>query len=90
MQLDLPYILVLYPIPGCDGLKIWDLKNSKELEVPQLNTGERGQVSCVFWITRQNEVYDTLCYGNSLGFLVILQHSATGVCDFDIHAVSLI
>lgn len=41
---------------------------------------ERGQVSSVCWVTRNNETYDTLCYGNVLGFLVFLQHRPAQVC----------
>ncbi len=63
-----------------DGIKIWDLKTKKEVSIPQQSHNEKGQVSSVCWITRKNEAYDTLCYGNALGFLVFLQHRPTEVC----------
>ena len=64
---------------GTDGIKIWDVKTTKEIAVPQQPFHERGQVSCVCWITRKDETFDTLCYGNALGFLVFLQHRPTEV-----------
>ena len=64
---------------GTDGIKIWDIKTTKEIAVPQQPFHERGQVSCVCWITRKDETFDTLCYGNALGFLVFLQHRPTEV-----------
>ena len=64
---------------GTDGIKIWDMKTRKEVAVPQQPFHERGQVSCVCWITRNDEAFDTLCYGNALGFLVFLQHRPTEV-----------
>jgi WD40 repeat protein len=59
---------------GTDGVRIWDLKTFQEITIPQQPLQERGQVSCVLWITRKNETFDTLCYGNALGYLVFLQH----------------
>jgi len=64
---------------GYDGIKIWDLKTLKELDVPQQSPNERGQVSCVFWITRENEAFESLVYGNGIGYLVFLQYRATEV-----------
>jgi len=79
--------------PGYDGIKIWDLKTLKELDVPQQSPNERGQVSCVFWITRENEAFESLVYGNGIGYLVFLQYRATEVsvrftyrCDILNHA----
>jgi WD40 repeat protein len=59
---------------GTDGVRIWDLKTFQEITIPQQPLQERGQVSCVLWITRKNETFDTLCYGNALGYLVFLRH----------------
>lgn len=59
---------------GTDGVRIWDLKTFQEITIPQQPLQERGQVSCVLWITHRNETFDTLCYGNALGYLVFLQH----------------
>ncbi|KAF9523948.1 WD40-repeat-containing domain protein [Crepidotus variabilis] len=63
--------------PGTDGVKVWNLSTGKEIPTPQQPLQERGQVSCVYWITRRNEPFDTLCYGNALGYLVFLQHRPT-------------
>ncbi|KAF9523950.1 WD40-repeat-containing domain protein [Crepidotus variabilis] len=62
---------------GTDGVKVWNLSTGKEIPTPQQPLQERGQVSCVYWITRRNESFDTLCYGNALGYLVFLQHRPT-------------
>jgi WD40 repeat protein len=59
---------------GTDGVRIWDLKTFHEITIPQQPLQERGQVSCVSWITHKNKTFDTLCYGNALGYLVFLQH----------------
>jgi WD40 repeat protein len=59
---------------GTDGVRIWDLKTFQEIAIPQQPLQERGQVSCVLWITHKSETLDTLCYGNALGYLVFLQH----------------
>jgi WD40 repeat protein len=59
---------------GTDGVRIWDLKTFQEITIPQQPLQERGQVSCVLWITHKNESLATLCYGNALGYLVFLQH----------------
>ncbi len=60
-----------------------------EIEVPQQPFYERGQVSCICWITRPNDVFETLCYGNALGFLVFLQHSPAEVSAFEFYNFSL-
>ena len=57
-----------------DGVRIWDLKTFQEITIPQQPFQERGQVSCVLWITHKKETLDTLYYGNALGYLVFLQH----------------
>jgi WD40 repeat protein len=59
---------------GADGIKVWDIKTYDELNIPQQPFHARAQVSCTAWITRRNEAFDTLCYGNALGWLVFLQH----------------
>ena len=61
---------------GADGIQVWDLETKKELDVPQQPLNERGQISCLSWVTRNS---DTLCYGNALGFLVFLQYRPTTV-----------
>ncbi|KDR78697.1 hypothetical protein GALMADRAFT_137715 [Galerina marginata CBS 339.88] len=40
---------------GADGVKIWDLKTYKEINIPQQSYHERAQVSSVCWITRKND-----------------------------------
>lgn len=60
-------------------MKIWDVKNRRETEISQQSYQERVQVSSVCWLTRRNETFDTLCYGNALGFMVFLQYDPTEV-----------
>ena len=59
---------------GTDGVRIWDLETFQEITIPQQPLQERGQVSCLLWITHKNEKLATLCYSNALGYLVFLQH----------------
>ncbi len=66
-------------IIGVNGVKVWDLTAMKEIEIPQQPFHERGQVSCICWVTRQNDVFETFCYGNALGYFIFLQHSPTEV-----------
>jgi phage terminase large subunit GpA-like protein len=68
-------VSVLIACPkGADGIKVWDMKTYGELAIPQQPFHARAQVSCTAWITRRNEAFDTICYGNALGWLVFLQH----------------
>lgn len=64
---------------GTDGIRVWNLQLLQEIQVPQQPYHEKGQVTCTCWITRRNEAFDTLCYGNALGWLVFLQHRPTEV-----------
>lgn len=50
-----------------------------ELPVPEQAANEKAQISCVRWITRKNEPFNMLVYGNALGFLVFLQQRPTKV-----------
>lgn len=68
---------------GTDGVKIWDAKTRKPINIPKQPYNERAQVSCVCWITRHNEAVDTLCYGNALGFLVFLQYCPAEVSEIE-------
>lgn len=64
---------------GTDGIRIWSLQSFQEIQVPQQPYHEKGQITCTTWVTRRNEAFDTLCYGNALGWLVFLQHRPTEV-----------
>ena len=75
----MPQAIELTPNVGIDGVRVWELETKDAVHIPQQPLHERGQVSSVCWITRQNEAFDTLCYGNALGFLVFLQHRPTEV-----------
>lgn len=66
-----PRICILQ-VAGNDGVKIWDLKTLTEVPVPEQAAYRRAQISSVHWITRKNEPFNTLVYGNALGFLVFL------------------
>ncbi|KJA13352.1 hypothetical protein HYPSUDRAFT_59954 [Hypholoma sublateritium FD-334 SS-4] len=65
---------------GIDGVKVWDLPAKRQIDIPQQPPHERGQVSCICWVTRPNDAFETLCYGNALGFFIFLQHSPTEDC----------
>lgn len=77
----IPVVLVIDCGKGADGIKVWDMKTHDELDIPQQPFHARAQVSCTTWITRRNETFDTLCYGNALGWLVFLQHRPNEVSD---------
>lgn len=66
-------------IQGTDGVHVWDIKTLEEIHVPKQPLQEHGQVSYMCWITRKSEAFDTLCYGNALGYLIFLQHHPTEV-----------
>ncbi|KAH7917252.1 WD40 repeat-like protein, partial [Leucogyrophana mollusca] len=56
---------------GMDGAKIWDLRTYQQLAGPQQRHAHADPVSCTAWITRRDELRETLCYGTALGNLVI-------------------
>lgn len=60
-------------------MKVWDLQAERHIDIPQQPPHERGQVSCICWVTRQDDAFETLCYGNALGYFIFLQHSPTEV-----------
>lgn len=60
-------------------MKVLDLQAKRHIEIPQQPLHERGQVSCICWVTRQDDEFETLCYGNALGFFIFLEHSPTEV-----------
>lgn len=66
-------------LQGIEGLKIWNIKSSRELPAPQQSCEQRGQVSCSAWITRQHEQRETLCFGTGLGYLVFWREGEPGV-----------
>lgn len=39
----------------------------------------RGPTSCVAWVTRRNENYETLCYGTGLGYMVFWRQNPRDV-----------
>ncbi|KAG2124288.1 hypothetical protein BD769DRAFT_1388834 [Suillus cothurnatus] len=71
---------------GSDGMRIWDLKQQLQLPSPRQNMGLQNPVdpvTCACWITRQEVVRETLCYGTGLGFIGIWQQQGKGIEDFD-------
>lgn len=68
-------------LQGAEGLKLWNVKSSRELPAPQQACEQRGQVSCASWITRQHEQRETLCYGTGLGYLVFCREGEPGVSE---------
>ncbi|KAG2741175.1 WD40 repeat-like protein [Suillus brevipes Sb2] len=71
---------------GSDGMRIWDLKRQLQLPSPRKNMGLQNPVdpvTCACWITRQEAVRETLCYGTGLGFIGIWQQQGEGIEDFD-------
>ncbi|KJA19787.1 hypothetical protein HYPSUDRAFT_204366 [Hypholoma sublateritium FD-334 SS-4] len=65
---------------GIDGVKVLDLQAKRHIDIPLQPPHERGQVSCICWVTRQDDAFETLCYGNALGFFIFLQHSPAEDC----------
>ncbi|KAG2341495.1 hypothetical protein BDR05DRAFT_949587 [Suillus weaverae] len=71
---------------GSDGMRIWDLKQQLQLPSLRQNMGLQNPVNpvtCACWITRQEAVRETLCYGTGLGFIGIWQQQGEGIEDFD-------
>ena len=66
-------ISVLMPSLGTDGVKVWGLDTRKQLAVPNQDLTTRGPVTCIIWMTRQNDAYDTLCFSTGLGHIVFWQ-----------------
>ena len=56
-------------IPGSDSVRLWDLSTLEQLSFPRPTHGMRGPVSCLTWI-RWDLIWETLCYGTGLGYLV--------------------
>jgi hypothetical protein len=54
-------------------MKVWDLKSYTQLACPVQHVHSRGPVSCVMWITQQDDLSEGLCYGTALGYLIIWQ-----------------
>jgi hypothetical protein len=46
-----------------------------QLPTPNQHRVQRGQVSCVLWVTCQNDTEETLCYGTGLGYIVFWRRS---------------
>jgi hypothetical protein len=75
-----------HQVPGCDGMRIWDLKRRVQLPTPPQTPAVRNPadpVTCACWITRHEATRETLCYGTGLGFIGIWQQQGEGLQDFD-------
>lgn len=64
---------------GSDGTRVWDLVSRKELWGPLRPHLERGQISCLAWVTGTGDPSETLCFGTSLGYLVFWRQSGEKV-----------
>jgi hypothetical protein len=58
-----------YRHQGSDGVRLWEVKAQTQLSTPNQHHVQRGQVSCVLWVTRLPDT-ETLCYGTGLGYIV--------------------
>ncbi|KAJ7635920.1 hypothetical protein B0H17DRAFT_1217189 [Mycena rosella] len=54
---------------GTDGVKLWDLTKFVALECPN-GAGNRGAISTLLWIRREDEPGEILVYGTQLGLVV--------------------
>jgi hypothetical protein len=55
---------------GSDGVRLWDVRMQAQLPAPTQHHVQRGQVSCVLWVTRDHDTDEILCYGTGLGYIV--------------------
>ena len=58
------------PHKGSDRVRLWNLFTHAEIKTLTQNYIRFGQVTCVFWVYRQSENDEILCYGISLGYTV--------------------
>lgn len=56
-----------------DGIQLWNVAMKKLLEVPRQPVQERAQVSALRWLSQTKEGHHVICYGNAMGFLVLLE-----------------
>ena len=64
---------------GGDGIGIWDLRNYKHLSWLSKNRSYHGPVTCMNWITRKEDPFNTLAYGTGLGYLEIWRQISSAV-----------
>jgi hypothetical protein len=57
---------------GGDGVKVWDLQTYRQM-VHLPHDSLRGVASCVKWLTRRDDLYETVCYGTGSGYLSIVR-----------------
>ena len=63
---------------GSDRVRLWNLRTRTEIKTPAQNYIRFGQVTCVFWVYRQSENDEILCYRTSLGYTVFWGKSPNG------------
>ena len=72
-------------LQGSDGIKLWDVNARTQLTSPHQNLIMRGPISCMMWITRDDDWEETLCYGTGLGYLNIWRLNSR---DVSMHKMS--
>jgi hypothetical protein len=55
---------------GTDGVRLWNIRTQAQLSTPNQPHVQRGQVSCVLWVTHSQDTEELLCYGTGLGYIV--------------------
>jgi hypothetical protein len=55
---------------GHDGTRLWDMQSHVQLMRPKEGHVVCGPVSCLVWVTRCDDILETLCFGTALGYLV--------------------
>ena len=72
-------------LQGSDGIRLWDVNACTQLTSPHQNLIMCGPISCMMWITRDNDREETLCYGTGLGYLNIWRLNSR---DVSMHKMS--
>ena len=63
---------------GMDGVRLWNIRTKMPLALPPPQN-LRGPVTCLKWISHRDEAYDLLCFGTSLGYLVLWRRQSERV-----------
>ena len=67
---------------GIDGLRMWDLQRQVQAPKPSQMRNPRDPVTCVAWLTRKDDIQETLCAGTGLGYIIIWRQHTDAVTEF--------
>jgi hypothetical protein len=70
---------------GDDGVRIWNLIEETQFRVPG-GPGQRGAITALIWVQRDDEVEDGVIYGTEGGYLISWKEASPSrkdvkVCD---------